>query len=447
MVAWLNRVKQSPWWVWVVLSISVLLWWQATTVASGVNAQNLVEADFTPVFDEDFTRKNNQSALQHQQLTLEQQSRLLRQLERRMNSQQSKLTRQQTKVEQRFDSLLQRQQQAWQQLKTDLQAQVQATLDQTAQPPQAVPSAPVASPAISPTSVTTAPISAGMLVPASQRLRPPTAVPVVIESVVFEWDTPPSQRNASKTLANYVPAGSFVTAVVTGGADANAGVNGPGDTAPVVFRAVNNGYLPNGHTSHLQDCVVTGGIYGEISSSRGIVRTHRLSCVFDDQILDVPVKGTVFNYGRNGIRGTPIMKNGQIVTMAGLSGLLAGIGQTAGGLSQLAQRQRRSAADDAVDQRLDNREFLRDLLGQGVENASAKLSDYYIQLAQQYHPIIEINPGAVVNIVFLEGFSLTVPPPEPQVSQLASAPTATSPLPDWMQALPPPVATSPERQP
>ncbi|MFZ3532926.1 conjugal transfer protein TraB, partial [Vibrio harveyi] len=34
------------------------------------------------------------------------------------------------------------------------------------------------------------------------------------------------------------------------------------------------------------------------------------------------------------------------------------------------------------------------------------LADYYIKLAELYHPIVEVNPGAVVNIVFLEGFPL-----------------------------------------
>ncbi|MDP2516059.1 hypothetical protein Q8W15_15700 [Photobacterium damselae subsp. piscicida] len=36
----------------------------------------------------------------------------------------------------------------------------------------------------------------------------------------------------------------------------------------------------------------------------------------------------------------------------------------------------------------------------------SKLSDYYIKLAEQYHPIIELNPGTVVNLVILKGFPL-----------------------------------------
>nr|AKN40392.1 IncF plasmid conjugative transfer pilus assemblyprotein TraB [Vibrio sp. F12 FF_152] len=61
----------------------------------------------------------------------------------------------------------------------------------------------------------------------------------------FHWEETESERDR-KTTENYVPTGTFVTAVVTGGADANAGVLGQGDTTPVVFQTVNKGVLPNG---------------------------------------------------------------------------------------------------------------------------------------------------------------------------------------------------------
>lgn len=46
------------------------------------------------------------------------------------------------------------------------------------------------------------------------------------------------------------------------------------------------------------------------------------------------------------------------------------------------------------------------LLGGATESVGSKLADYYIKLAELYHPIVEVNPGSVVNIVFLEGFPL-----------------------------------------
>ncbi|MEZ8657452.1 TraB/VirB10 family protein, partial [Vibrio splendidus] len=191
-------------------------------------------------------------------------------------------------------------------------------------------------------------------------------------------------------------------AVVTGGADANAGVLGQGDTTPMVFQTLNNGILPNGQPSKLKDCTITGATYGEISSSRGIVRTHRMSCIFDNKdILDVAVKGTVFNFGRNGIRGTTILKNGKVVQMAGISGILTGLGEAGKGLSETTSTSALGSTSSVSGQ-----DIGLNLLGNATASVGAKLADYYIGLAEMYHPIVEINPGSVVNIVFLEGFPL-----------------------------------------
>ncbi|WP_425628585.1 TrbI/VirB10 family protein [Vibrio neptunius] len=220
------------------------------------------------------------------------------------------------------------------------------------------------------------------------------------DSFDFFWES--DEETYHRTTENYVPTGTFVTSVVTGGADANAGVLGQGDTTPVVFQTIHAGVLPNGEKSKLNNCTITASSYGEISSSRGIVRTNRLSCIQDQgRILDVAVKGTAFNFGRNGIRGTTILKNGEIVQMAGISGILTSIGETGKALSQTT-----STSALGTTSSINSQDAALNLLGNASSSVGAKLSDYYIGLAELYHPIVEINPGAVVNIVFLEGFPL-----------------------------------------
>jgi len=211
-----------------------------------------------------------------------------------------------------------------------------------------------------------------------------------------------ASKKSVHTPENYVPAGAFVTAVMTGGADANAGVNGTSDTAPVTFRAINNGFLPNGKKSHLKGCFFTAYTYGEISSSRGIIRMDRMSCTLpNNQILDIPVQGTAFNFGLNGVRGTAVMRNGKIIEMAGVSGVFSGLGSTAKSMSTT-----QSVSALGSTSTLNPSDALANLAGSSLEAVGSKLSDYYIKLAEQYHPVIELNAGSVVNIVFEKGFSL-----------------------------------------
>ena len=54
---------------------------------------------------------------------------------------------------------------------------------------------------------------------------------------------------------------------------------------------------------------------------------------------------------------------------------------------------------------------VKDILGHGAAgglgNAMEKLADYNIRRAEQYHPVLQLSAGTVVEIVFLRGFYLS----------------------------------------
>nr|WP_309303742.1 TraB/VirB10 family protein [Vibrio parahaemolyticus] len=233
------------------------------------------------------------------------------------------------------------------------------------------------------------------------------------DSFDFHWEASEKDQYR-RTTENYVPSGTFVTAKITGGADANAGVFGQSDTAPIVFQTVHDGVLPNGEKSHLNNCTIIGSVYGELSSSRGIVRTNSLSCIKEGNIIDIPVQGTAFNFGRNGIRGTSVLRNGKIVQMAGISGILTGLGETGAGLASTTSTSALGSTSS-----INSEDVGLSLLGNATSEVGSKLSDYYIALAEQYHPFIEINPGGLVNIVFTQGFPLDEEGIEQYEQQLA----------------------------
>lgn len=201
---------------------------------------------------------------------------------------------------------------------------------------------------------------------------------------------------------NYVSSGSWVTAVLVGGAEANAGVSGESNTSPVLFETLNDGFLPNGKKSTLKGCHMTGSAHGDISSQRGIVRGDRFSCIRPDgSVLDIPVEATVFNYGKNGIRGEAIMRNSKIVQSVGLSSVLSGLGNAAStvsstnSVSALGSTSTVNAGDVGLN-----------LLGNVGSETGNKLGDYWLKLAEKYHPDIDLRQGSIVNIVFLKGFPL-----------------------------------------
>ena len=202
---------------------------------------------------------------------------------------------------------------------------------------------------------------------------------------------------------HYVPSGTFVRAVILGGADADASVNGQSkNNGVMLFKLLQAGTLPNGQHSRLQGCFVTGSSYGDISSERAFVILDKLSCAHPGQpIIDKAVTGWAFFGGKVGIKGQPLMRDNKVMQWAGISGAMAGIASAA----QYSQSvQSISALGSAMTVPSSN-------IGPyaaygGASKAADVLSNYYVKRAEQYHPVIQVGSGNLVTIVFKDGFYL-----------------------------------------
>lgn len=214
----------------------------------------------------------------------------------------------------------------------------------------------------------------------------------------FERKSYAKKGNAS-TSRFYIPSGAFSNAIILEGADASAAVTAQTtNVAPMMFKLTGELHLPaNKKMSKLKGCFVTAGTYGDISSERAIVRLERLSCLINGKHIDQPVKGHVAFYGKNGIKGTPVMRNGKILGLAFTSGALGGLGSSA---SQIGSTTVGIGATSTVGAG----DVARQAFGAGASTAANKMADYYIQRAEQYHPVIPIGSANRVEVVFQEGF-------------------------------------------
>lgn len=100
--------------------------------------------------------------------------------------------------------------------------------------------------------------------------------------------------------------------------------------------------------------------------------------------------------------------------MAGISAILTGLGETGAGLASTTSTSALGSTSS-----INSEDVGLSLLGNATSEVGSKLSDYYIALAEQYHPFIEINPGGLVNIVFTQGFPLDEESIEQYEQQLA----------------------------
>lgn len=214
------------------------------------------------------------------------------------------------------------------------------------------------------------------------------------------------EDEAPSYLQNFLPAGSYAPAKVLSGVDASTGVTSQVEPVPVVFRitgpAVTAGTRSTtGHRIDLTGCTVTGSARGDLSSERVYVRLLKLSCVHSDgQVFERDVAGYMSGAGKAGVRGLVVSREGKLVTAAGIAGALGGLAE---GVSSIG-----GAAAEA-----DNLSFNQVLKGAGaasaaggVSNAANTLSDYYIERAEQYQPVVSLYGGTDVELVFMEGVDL-----------------------------------------
>lgn len=217
------------------------------------------------------------------------------------------------------------------------------------------------------------------------------------------------KRAKVKKIGDYIPAGSYVEARMISGVDAGVGVSSEADPRQVLLRItgklISAGYGKNYLTTNkLAGCVVQCQAVGDLSSEKAYLKPVVMTCAkTEDSIIEIPVKGYVTSKGKVGIRGEVISREGDLVTNSFLSGLLGGIGS---GANQFYQPNFALSGGVAVKQSAQVKSIMGGSLGEGLSASSNRLSDYFIKRAEQYQPVISIDEGVGVDLVFQEGFSL-----------------------------------------
>lgn len=201
----------------------------------------------------------------------------------------------------------------------------------------------------------------------------------------------------------YMPAGTFARAVLLNGLDAPTGGQAQQNPMPIVLRLIDNAQLPNSIRANLKDCVVTANGTGDLSSERAFVRLDRLSCIDEEGgAIDVAVKGYVSGEdGKTGLRGRLVTKSGQVVANALFTGVIAGLGEA---LRQSSTTVATAPVTGVQTQTVNN--SLQYGLGAGLARSTDRIAQYYIKLADKLFPVVEVDGGRVVDVVFTRGVSV-----------------------------------------
>lgn len=212
----------------------------------------------------------------------------------------------------------------------------------------------------------------------------------------------------AKNVKNDIPAGTTVQAVIVSSIDAPCGVMSKGDPQPVKLRILDNGHLPKGVMSKLKGGIVLAGGFGDISSERVLMRIERLTLVRPTgDFIETSVAGFVSGEdGKYGVRGCVVDKSGKMVGNAAMSGVFSGLNDYLQSCNNSNRECYCGKCDYCLSYSVGIGDAARCSAFSGVNNAFDRLTEYYIQRAEQIQPVIQVTAGRIVDITFTHGCSI-----------------------------------------
>lgn len=207
--------------------------------------------------------------------------------------------------------------------------------------------------------------------------------------------------------ALYLAMGSIITGELINGVDAPTGEQSRKDPMPVLIRVSSEAILPNRFRQNIRDCFIIASGYGDLASERAYLRGEGVSCIREDgSAIDADLHSyMVGEDGKVGIRGRLVQKEGQFIARALMVGVMQGVAQ---GLNQNEIGSigfNSSTGQLGVTQPQQNGFEGAALTGTG--KALDRVAQYYLKMAEQIFPVIEIDAGRKIDLVVETGTKLS----------------------------------------
>ena len=208
-------------------------------------------------------------------------------------------------------------------------------------------------------------------------------------------------------------AGSILSGQLITGLDVPTGQGARREPYPVLIRIKASAILPNRYRTNVRECFVLASGYGDLSSERAYLRSETLSCIFrhkdKEQVIERPLEGYVAGEdGKAGLRGRLVSKQGQVMAKAAMAGFLSGVSEAFDikpvPVFSVVPNQN-GQIQSPFQSGLRGSEALQSSLIKGSNKALEKLADFYLKLADQMVPVIEISAERQVELILTRGFT------------------------------------------
>ncbi len=205
----------------------------------------------------------------------------------------------------------------------------------------------------------------------------------------------------------FIPAGSILTGVLLNGLDAPTGQGARQQPTPALVRVKHDAILPNRFRADVKECFVIVGGFGDLGSERAYLRAETLTCVrTDGGVIEVPLDAyAVGEDGKVGVRGRLVSKQGAMLAKALQAGFLTAFAKV------FTQVPSTSFSNAATNSQVQFQSMLTPQAAEsgvagGIGGAMDKLADYYMKMAENTFPVLEVDAGRGIELIINKGTSL-----------------------------------------
>lgn len=214
------------------------------------------------------------------------------------------------------------------------------------------------------------------------------------------------RKNVADSEAIVLPAGSIISGTLITGMDASSSSASKREPFPALLRIKAEAILPNRFRMDITDCFIVSSGYGDLASERAYMRAEAISCVKDDgSVLESNINAyAVGEDGKAGVRGRLVSKEGQLIAKSLMAGFLSGISNAMkpARVPSLSLNPQTNYQVERPDLGILAQESA---LG-GISSATAEIAKYYLDMARNMFPIVEIDAGRKIDFVVSSGARL-----------------------------------------
>lgn len=229
-----------------------------------------------------------------------------------------------------------------------------------------------------------------------------------IRVVVEEVPETPVDEMQEETAQNYLPAGSIFSGTLITGMDAPTGNSARKEPFPALLRIKHDAILPNRWKADVKECFLLAAGFGDLSSERAYLRGETISCVTKQgKVLEANFPAyAVGEDGKAGIRGRLVSKQGQVIGRALMAGFLDGISK-AFDVKPVPVLATSNTGKTQYADVFAGEQSLRSAAFGGASSALDKIAQFYLDMASNIFPIIEVDAGRKIDLIATRGISLT----------------------------------------